>query len=442
MHYSGYELLTFFFIYSFLGWVLEVVFAAASKKRFANRGFLNGPICPIYGGSMVFILVFFEALQNNLFFLFLGSLIVSTILEFLSGMMLERLLGQKWWDYSGYRFNLDGYVCLWFSLFWGVGAVVLVKFVQPLVEVLVRWMPSLAGKIILMVLAFLFLCDFVVTLSVLLKIKRQSRRMKEIAKSMHQLSGRIGNAITRQVQKRMVKAFPHLGKQKNQSELITTETQKGESIALNYGFHKLVWLFFIGAFLGDLVEMVFCRLTVGYWMSRSSVLYGSFSVVWGIGVVLLTILLYRYRHRDSLFIFLFGTIIGGAYEYVCSVFTELVFGTVFWDYSGIPFNLGGRINLLYCFFWGFVSIIWIKLLFPVLNRLIEKVPAKVRLLLSYCFVVFMTANILVSSLALARYSERTSGKEAQTQVEHFLDQRYHDARMERVYPNAKRINIK
>lgn len=357
-------------------------------------------------------------------------------------MMLERLLGQKWWDYSGYRFNLDGYVCLWFSLFWGVGAVVLVKFVQPLVEVLVRWMPSLAGKIILMVLAFLFLCDFVVTLSVLLKIKRQSRRMKEIAKSMHQLSGRIGNAITRQVQKRMVKAFPHLGKQKNQSELITTETQKGESIALNYGFHKLVWLFFIGAFLGDLVEMVFCRLTVGYWMSRSSVLYGSFSVVWGIGVVLLTILLYRYRHRDSLFIFLFGTIIGGAYEYVCSVFTELVFGTVFWDYSGIPFNLGGRINLLYCFFWGFVSIIWIKLLFPVLNRLIEKVPAKVRLLLSYCFVVFMTANILVSSLALARYSERTSGKEAQTQVEHFLDQRYHDARMERVYPNAKRINIK
>lgn len=70
MHYSGYELLTFFFIYSFLGWVLEVVFAAASKKRFANRGFLNGPICPIYGGSMVFILVFFEALQNNLFFCF------------------------------------------------------------------------------------------------------------------------------------------------------------------------------------------------------------------------------------------------------------------------------------------------------------------------------------------------------------------------------------
>lgn len=95
-------------------------------------------------------------------------------------------------------------------------------------------------------------------------------------------------------------------------------------------------------------------------MSRSSVLYGPFSIVWGLGCVLLTALLYKYKDRSDRYIFLAGTVLGGAYEYSCSVFTELVFGTVFWDYSHIPFNLGGRINLLFCFFWGIAAVVWLK----------------------------------------------------------------------------------
>ena len=98
-------------------------------------------------------------------------------------------------------------------------------------------------------------------------------------------------------------------------------------------------------------------------MSRSSVVYGPFSVVWGLGVVVLTMMLHKYKDRDDRYIFLFGTVVGGAYEYICSVFTEIAFGTVFWDYSKLPFNLGGRINLLYCFFWGLAAVIWIKLLY-------------------------------------------------------------------------------
>lgn len=71
-----------------------------------------------------------------------------------------------------------------------------------------------------------------------------------------------------------------------------------------------------------------------------------------------------------------GTLLGGAYEYLCSVFTEIVFGKVFWDYSGIPFNLGGRINLLYCFFWGIAAVIWFKKFFPKIEMVIEKIPVK------------------------------------------------------------------
>ena len=111
-------------------------------------------------------------------------------------------------------------------------------------------------------------------------------------------------------------------------------------------------------------------------MSRSSLVFGQFSIVWGIACALLTWILYRYRDKSNWFIFLFGTILGGAYEYICSVFTEIAFGTVFWDYSKIPFNLGGRINLLYCFFWGFAAVIWMKAVYPFLSRQIERLPKK------------------------------------------------------------------
>ena len=87
--------------------------------------------------------------------------------------------------------------------------------------------------------------------------------------------------------------------------------------------------------------------------------------------------------------------VGGAYEYICSVFTEIAFGTVFWDYSKLPFNLGGRINLLYCFFWGLAAVVWIKLLYPRISALIERVPVKTGKILSWLMIVFMTVNIII-----------------------------------------------
>ena len=128
---------------------------------------------------------------------------------------------------------------------------------------------------------------------------------------------------------------------------------------------------------------------------------------------------------------------GGAYEYICSVFTELVFGTVFWDYSRTPFNLGGRINLLYCFFWGLAAVVWIKILYPFLSRLIEKIPMKAGKFLSWCILIFMIFNMSVSALALARYSDRQISPQAENTLEAVLDQHFPDDRMNRIYPNAK-----
>ena len=205
-------------------------------------------------------------------------------------------------------------------------------------------------------------------------------------------------------------------------------------------FYKIVLLFIIGAFLGDITETIFCRITAGVWMSRSSLVWGPFSIVWGLAIALATWFLYNYRDRSDGFLFAFGTFLGGAYEYICSVFTEIVFGKVFWDYSDIPFNLGGRINLLYCFFWGIAAVVWLKKFYPVISRWIEKIPMKFGEIITWILIVFMVANMLVSTLALARYDERAHQKPAANAIEQTIDAHFPDARMEKIYPNAKAIN--
>ena len=124
---------------------------------------------------------------------------------------------------------------------------------------------------------------------------------------------------------------------------------------------------------------------------------------------------------------------------------EMVFGTLFWDYSGFAFNLGGRINLLYCFFWGIAAVVWLKFIYPKLSGWIEKIPKKTGTIICNVLIVFMIANMLVSALALARYTERNDASYSVETTElnglqRFLDDHYPDARMERIYPNAKMVD--
>lgn len=433
-----FELIWYFFIYSFIGWCAEIAYAAVKHKKFMNRGFLNGPLCPVYGIGMVLILVFFSSLKGNFFFLALGCSVMAAVVEFFTGALMEKVFQCKWWDYTGYKHNLGGYICPQFSALWGIGAALIITFVHPFLAPLISMIPTFIVRLLGIILLVITTGDFLSVAGAILQL-RKTARIEEIAAGMQEVSDRLGNAIFHGIQKRMTRAFPNLEKDgENALAARFRKKERKESLVFAEGcsFHKLVWLFFIGAFLGDITETIFCRLTSGVWMSRSSVLYGPFSIVWGIGVVVLTMMLHKYRDRDDRYIFIFGTVVGGAYEYVCSVFTEMVFGTVFWDYSKIPFNLGGRINLLYCFFWGLASVFWIKNVYPFLSRWIEKVPEKVGKILSWVFLVFMAVNIVLSGMALARYSDRYGGKPAENSVDSFLDSHYPDERMERVYPNA------
>ena len=131
-----------------------------------------------------------------------------------------------------------------------------------------------------------------------------------------------------------------------------------------------------------------------------------------------------------------GTFLGGAYEYFCSVFTEMVFGTVFWDYSEIPFNLGGRINLLYCFFWGIAAVVWFKCCYPWISGMIEKLPVIFGKISTWVLILFMCCNITVSCMVLLRYGQRQEHMEAEKDWQVWIDKHFEDARVERIYPNA------
>lgn len=439
---SFYELCWFYFIYSFIGWCGEVCVAAIRKKKFINRGFVSSPLCPIYGAGAVAFSIFLPELKENIFFLFLGGVILASFIEFATGALMEKIFHKKWWDYSEIRFNFEGYICLRYSILWGIFAILLIYFINPLLASVVAILPGAFGRILLWILGGLLLLDTLGTTLAIRGMQKRIEQLSQLTEGMVQISKVLENAITRRITRRMEKAFPAL----EAKELLSRPDvrEKTEVFGEGCSFYKLVSLFFIGAFLGDITETVFCLVTTGRLMSRSSVVYGPFSIVWGLGCCLLTAILYRIKNKNDSCIFVAGTLLGGAYEYVCSVFTELLFGTVFWDYSGFRFNLGGRINLLYCFFWGIAAVVWMKLLYPKLSIWIEKLPIRFGKILCNLLIIFMVFDSLLSAAALARYEDRQKMQAVETEdaswFKEFLDVHFDDERMERIYPNAKIVN--
>lgn len=428
MHYAGYELLYLFLFYSFIGWVIETVFAAIRERRFVNRGLINGPFCITYGIASVVITVGLRELSG--IWLFIGAMILATVVEWIAGHLIEKIFKERWWDYSALHWNLDGYICLAASVLWGLLGFVMATWLNPLLLLVYHFLPFGLMYILSMVIFGILLLD-VLASHILARGKSGRLKRWEAANNrFDRISARLGQWIYAHVERRIHRAYP-------KAKPATAEVRDKTVFAQGCGFYKIVLLFFIGAFLGDITETVFCRFTMGYWMSRSSVIWGPFSIVWGLAIAAVTALLYKYRKRSEPFLFWMGTFLGGAYEYLCSVFTEIVFGKVFWDYSGIPFNLGGRINLLYCFFWGFAAIVWFKHLYPHISNLIERIPRIAGKIVTWVLILFMCANVVVTSMALIRYDERGRGVSAEASWQEWMDAHYDDAFMEHRYPNAK-----
>ena len=199
--------------------------------------------------------------------------------------------------------------------------------------------------------------------------------------------------------------------------------------------HRSDALSSIGSFAGVMLELLWCFARHGYLESRSGLVWGPFNMLYGVGAASLSIILYRFRNRGKWLSFLGGFVVGSAVEYVCSWLQEVLFGSRSWDYSRVPFNINGRICLLYSLFWGALGILWIKDIYPLMAKWILKLPNRAGKILTWVLSIFLAVNCLVSAAAVYRWSERLHDEPPKTWIGSVMDARFPNERMERIYAN-------
>ncbi|MBZ2387009.1 hypothetical protein K8P03_06905 [Anaerococcus murdochii] len=186
----------YFFVYAFIGWIMEVSFQAVKTGRFINRGFLNGPLCPIYGfGALGVIYFLTDIAKTNKLVLFFGSVFIATALELVGGFLLEKIFHKKWWDYSDMRFNLGGYICLEFSILWGLACFVLYEAVHPMI---VRFFELLNPKFIFygnIILLAIFAVDMAQTILTLVGLNKKFKKLQAASADIREVSDDIGKRV-------------------------------------------------------------------------------------------------------------------------------------------------------------------------------------------------------------------------------------------------------
>ncbi len=214
------------------------------------------------------------------------------------------------------------------------------------------------------------------------------------------------------------------------------ETAVGErSFAAGVNFYKLCWVFVIACVIGYVVEMLYCFVTRGHMESRQGMLYGPFSQIYGFGAMLLVLALHRLAKYKGLWLFLGSALIGGAFEWVCSWVQEMVFGTYSWDYSMVPFSIGGRTRILFMVFWGLLGLFFIRVVYPPMSRMIERIPNRPGYFLTWMMTILLCVNMLLSAMAVARWNSRVQNVSGQDPVARWLDDTYPNDYMQEIYPN-------
>ena len=168
------------------------MYAAVNTGHFINRGFLNGPYCPIYGFGVLFVISLLSPVKDNLLYMFVGSVLITSTIEFTGGFVLEKIFHQKWWDYSEKPLNIRGYICLQFSLIWGLACLVIVDRIHPFIESTVEHIPLLASQIILAIFCCLLIIDTNSTAKSILKLNRKLEIIDDISLKIREASDNLG----------------------------------------------------------------------------------------------------------------------------------------------------------------------------------------------------------------------------------------------------------
>lgn len=179
-HFDFYALVYYFFIYSFLGWVMESTLNTVKQNFFINRGFLLGPYCPIYGVSMCTLYLLCFSLREHHFLVFISGMFFSTLLEYLTGHFMEKLFHTKWWDYSHFRYNFHGQICLHISVVWGFLSLLFISYIHPTIMITLKYIPLSIGNVILIMLCLVFIIDFIYSIQTALKLTTKFPALSEM----------------------------------------------------------------------------------------------------------------------------------------------------------------------------------------------------------------------------------------------------------------------
>ena len=202
-----FQIFSYFVIYSFIGWCVEVIYHAVRFGRVINRGFLNGPVCPVYGFGVILVFGVLNLVSQNFSstggmqsipipILYVLGMILTTFVEFMGGFLLDKFFHARWWDYRNEKFNFCGYICLKFSLIWGAGIVLIVRFLHPaLIEHQLAIVPEKYGWWILLIMYAAYVSDVIVSALTMMKLNQKLAELEELRRSMRVVSNTLSYAL-------------------------------------------------------------------------------------------------------------------------------------------------------------------------------------------------------------------------------------------------------
>ena len=189
------ESYTMFFIYSFIGWIVEVIYYGVTEGRFINRGFLAGPMCPVYGIGFYAAIWLFNPFVGNFFVIFFGTATAATIVELIAGIILYHTFHMRWWEYSEYKLNFHGYICLRFYIYWGIACSLGLYVLHPVVLWVVNNVPYLAKVIVVSVFTLLMIIDIITTIGTIIGFRKKLAAFARVTSGVKVVSDKIGEQI-------------------------------------------------------------------------------------------------------------------------------------------------------------------------------------------------------------------------------------------------------
>ena len=236
-----YQICWYFLIYSFGGWVVEVIFHAVALGKVVNRGFLNGPVCPVYGFGVLSVFAMINTIQSSGYqmsdgIIFLFGVILATVVELIAGWLLDVCFHARWWDYSDKPLNFHGYICLEFSLIWGLAIVLVVKVFQKYVENNTSTQADSAfGWLILAILYCVYLADLIVTVAVIRGLNQKLTRLDTIRSDMRIVSDKLSDTVANTT----IDTAQAIGEGKVQTALAKAELREAAVMKKDQSIEKL-----------------------------------------------------------------------------------------------------------------------------------------------------------------------------------------------------------